>query len=180
MTPLRCPVARHPGRTATLSEATRGQLAISQHYREVLRPSGLEHELRLLFRLDAGVWGALIMFRGLDAPDFSPAEADLLERATSGVATAIRREMVITETAQPHDVDGPGLLLLSDALDPVLVTQTARRWLIEIEDGVDPGREIPYGVVTLAARALAGAPPQDRCEQDTNPHRPWLTLHAEA
>ncbi len=88
--------------------------------------------------------------------------------------------MVLTETAQPHDVDGPGLMLLSDALDPVLITPTARRWLIEIEDGVDPGREIPYGVVTLAARALGGAFPTGSLRSRTRTRTgQWLTLHAE-
>ena len=136
--------------------------------------------LRLLFRFDAGLWGALIMFRGPNAPDFSTTEADLLERATSGVAAAIRREMVLTEIAHPHDADGPGLLLLSAALDPLHITPTAQRWLTEIDDGVDPGREIPYGVMTLAARALTGAPPQGSLRSRIRARTgQWLTLHAE-
>ena len=173
-------LARQTGRTATLSDATHGRLDLSQRYREILRPAGLEHELRLLFRIDAGLWGVLIVFRGPDVPDFSPGEADLLEGATKGVAAAIRREMVLTEIEHPHDPDGPGLLLLSAALDPLHVTPTAQRWLSEIEDGVDPGRQIPYGVVTLAARALDGVPAtgslRSRIRARTGQ---WLTLHAE-
>ena len=174
-------LARHPGRTATLSEATHGQLDRSQRYREILRPAGLEHELRLLFRFDECLWGALILFRGTDSPDFSNSEADLLERATSGVAAAIRREMVLTEIgAHPRDSDGPGLLLLSAALDPLHVTPTAQRWLTEIEDGVDPGREIPYAVVTLATRAMAGDPRKGSLRSRIRARTgQWVTLHAE-
>lgn len=173
-------LARHPHRATTLSDATNGQLDRSQRYREILRPAGLEHELRLLYRFDGGVWGALILFRACDAPDFSPDEAGFLERVTSGVAAAIRREMVLTEIAHAHDADGPGLLLLSGSLEPTHVTPTARRWLTEIDDGVDPHREIPYAVLTLAARARADSLSigplrsriRTRCGQ-------WLTLHAD-
>jgi DNA-binding CsgD family transcriptional regulator len=173
-------LVRHPGRTATLSTATHGQLDRSQRYREILRPSGLEHELRLLYRSDANLWGTLILFRGVDAPDFSPSEADLLERATSGVAAAIRREMVLTEIAHPHDADGPGLLLLSTELDPQHITPTAQRWLTAIEDGVDPGRELPYAVVTLATRALGGARSKGSLRSRIRARSgQWLTLHAE-
>ena len=113
-------------------------------------------------------------------PTSQPTEADLLERATSGVAAAIRREMVLTEIAHPHDADGPGLLLLSAALDPLHITPTAQRWLTEIDDGVDPGREIPYGVMTLAARALTSAPPQGSLRSRIRARTgQWLTLHAE-
>jgi DNA-binding CsgD family transcriptional regulator len=173
-------LARNPGRTATLSAATDGALDRSRRYREILRPAGLEHELRLQFRLDASLWGVLILFRGPDAPDFSAAEAGLLDGATSGVAAAIRREMVLTEIAHPHDGDGPGLLLLSAELDVLHITPKAQRWLSEIEDGVDPGSDIPYSVITLASRTLAVAssagPLRSRIRGRSGQ---WLTLHAE-
>ena len=182
MTPSRCP--RWPGARVGPRRSARPRTASwtrSRRYREVLRPSGLEHELRLLFRLDAGLWGALILFRGPDAPDFSPAEADLLERATSGVAAAIRREMVLTEIAHPHDVDGPGLLLLSDALDPVLITPTARRLADRDRRRRGPGPGDP-----LRRRDARGTStgrcttPQDRCAAGSRARTgQWLTLHAE-
>jgi len=82
-------LARAGARVKTLSQATQGRPERSQRYREVLVPSGLGHELRAMFKTGSGVWGAAIVFRGSDARDFSPAETELIDRSTAGVAAAI-------------------------------------------------------------------------------------------
>jgi DNA-binding CsgD family transcriptional regulator len=173
-------LARRPGRVTTLSGATGGRPARSQHYRDILVPSGLEHELRVLFTAGAGVWGALVMFRATDSPDFSTAETTLVEAATSPVAAAIRREMMLTEITH-GDEAGPGLLLLDRSLAPLSVSTAARRWLAEVDDGMDPHTELPYAVIMLANRAHAPAtdhayPLRSRIRTRTGR---WLTFHAE-
>jgi DNA-binding CsgD family transcriptional regulator len=171
-------MAHSRNRVCTLSQATRGHLASSQRYREILAPSGLEHELRALFPTESGVWGALVLFRRAGSPDFSPGETGLIKRATRGVASAIRREMVLTEIDQSHAGDCPGLLLLDESLNPVSVTSSAEGWLAQIEDGVDVSRGLPYAVATVAHRALADRAGPVRARIRTRTGR-WLTLHAE-
>lgn len=170
-------LARSPGRVGTLTQATDGRPERSQRYREVLVPSGLRHELRALFRTGSGVWGALVLFRGSDGRDFAPSEVEMIEQATAGVATAIRREMVLTEVEGRLDVEGPGLLLLDANLVRVDATAAAVRWLGEIDDGVDSVTGLPYAVMLVGHRALADAgPAQGRIR--TRAGR-WLTLYAE-
>jgi DNA-binding CsgD family transcriptional regulator len=171
------PTLAHNGqRAVTLSTATRGRIESSQRYREVFVPTGLRHELRVLFTSKTDVWGALIMFRGDDAPDFSTVETGLVSSATVRVADAIRRELVLTEIAEDGGIDGPGLLLLDDDLNPVCVTGSADCWLNQIDDGTVPGTDLPYCVVTLARQARHG-PSRSRIR--TRAGR-WLTLHAES
>lgn len=177
-------LARRPGRVSTLSAATGGRPDRSEHYREILRPSGLEHELRVLFTSTAGVWGALIMFRGREARDFTPSETHLVDAATGTVAAAVRREMMLAEIGHGDcdTTDGPGLLLLDGSLGRLSVSTAALRWLAEIEDGRDPRNQLPYAVTTLAHRALTqpdgAAGPRVRSRIRTRAGR-WFTLHAE-
>jgi DNA-binding CsgD family transcriptional regulator len=171
-------LARANARVATLSQVTGGRLESCQHYREVLAPSGLKHELRAMLKTGSGVWGAIVLFRGSDTKDFSPTETALIERSTAGVAAAIRREMVLTEIDRRDDTDGPGLLLLDASLARANATGGALRWLAEIDDGVDAARGLPYAVMTVAHRALADPAAPARGRTRTRTGR-WLTLHAE-
>ncbi len=174
-------LVRGGSRVRTLSAATDGEVTRSARYREIFAPAGLEHEMRLLFTTGAGAWGALIVLRGPDSPDFSAAEQGLSERATSNVAAAIRRELLLTEACDDAErLTGPGLLLLDETMRQRSSTAAARRWLGEIEDGVDPGRELPYAVLSLAGCARDQQPPSRtvRSRLRTRSGR-WLTLHAE-
>lgn len=171
-------LAREASRVSVLSRATDGKPERSQRYREVLAPAGLGHELRISFTTRTGMWGVLVLFRASTAPDFSPGEVELVDGTTTGVAVALRRELVLTEIAHGEDLHGPGLLLLdSSTLTVGNVTTAAGKWLEEIEDGVDATRGLPYSVVTVAHRALSGAGPA-RARLRTRQGR-WLTLHAE-
>ncbi|WP_219416050.1 helix-turn-helix transcriptional regulator [Pseudonocardia nigra] len=170
-------LARHPRRAVTLADATSGHPDRSPRYHDVLRPAGLEHEMRLLFRSDGGIWGALVMFRGEGEAAFSTAEMRLVEEATAGVAAAIRREMTLTEIAHGTDEDGPGLFLLSGTLTPLHVTPAAQRWLTEVDDGVDVATGLPYSVLTLAGRAAAGSGPLHSRLRSRSGR--WMTMHAE-
>lgn len=171
-------LARSRDCVSTLSQATGGQPEQSQRYREVFAPSGLAHELRAMFRTGSGAWGALVLLRGAGSSDFSAAEIELIERSTAGVASAIRREMVLTEINEGDTNDGPGLLLLDASLAKVNATAGASRWLAEIDDGVDPSSGLPYSVMTVAYQALARPASAARARTCTRSGR-WLTLHAE-
>jgi DNA-binding CsgD family transcriptional regulator len=171
-------LARGPSRVGTLDGATSGRPESSPRYRDVFAPSGIAHEMRLVFTAAGGAWGALIMLRDEGARAFSSAEADLVERATEAVAGAIRRELLLTEIAVDTDrPEGPGLVLLDDQFHRCTTTNAAQRWLDEIEDGVDTVRELPYALVSLAGRARDGDH-SVRTRLRTRRGR-WLTMHAE-
>lgn len=170
-------LARATTRVATLSRATGGKPECSQHFREVLAPSGLAHELRAMFMTGSGPWGALVMLRGGGA-DFSDYEIALIESSTAPVANAIRREMVLNDIDHSASPDGPGLLLLDSSLAKVDATNSAVYWLGLIDDGIDQRHGLPYSVMTVAHRALADPMAPTRVRTCTRTGR-WLTLHAE-
>ncbi|WP_157195458.1 helix-turn-helix transcriptional regulator [Nocardia tenerifensis] len=170
-------LARGPRRAVTLWEATGGRPETSLRYREVLAPSGMTREMRVLFGDNATIWGALVLFRAADAPDFSTAETRLVEGSTGAVADAIRREMTLTEIAVGDDAEGPGLILLDPDLDRISTSAAAAHWLAQIDDDVDPRRELPYRVLNLAHQARS-RPGRARGRVRTRAGR-WLTLYAE-
>ncbi|MFG1797738.1 response regulator transcription factor [Nocardia sp. NPDC049149] len=170
-------LARGQERAMSLSAATGGRPETSPRYQEILVPTGMPHEMRLLFSTNAKVWGALVMFRSADAADFSAAEAELASAATGMVAEAIRREMVLTEVAAAEDIEGPGLLLLDPDLCRISATAAAAHWLHQVDDDIDRRRELPYCVLNLARQAWS-RPGAARSRIRTRAGR-WLTLHAE-
>ncbi|MFI9508928.1 response regulator transcription factor [Nocardia sp. NPDC052566] len=170
-------LARGAERAVTLSTATGGDPARSAHYQEILVPTGFTREMRVLFSTNAHVWGALILFRSADAPDFSDADAALISGATAGVADAIRREMVLTEIAADEHVEGPGLLLLDPDFDRISTTTAAAHWLDRVDDDVDQRRGLPYCVLNLANQAWSRPGPA-RSRIRTRAGR-WVTMHAE-
>jgi DNA-binding CsgD family transcriptional regulator len=162
----------------TLSEATGGDLTASARFRDVLAPSGIRHEVRVIFRDAVGTWGALILMRGGDVHDFSNAELNLLASLSSRVAEGLRRSALIMQAAAPSP--GPGLLLLSisDRLVIDHATEAARRWLADIDDGSADG--IPHAIAACARQAFrrADAAGKFRSRIRTRAGH-WMTLHAE-
>lgn len=168
---------RSAARADTLGAATHGHLDRSARYREVLKPSGLHHEMRLLFPADDHVWGCLVLFREDGRPDFSETELDLLVEGTRTVGSAVRRQLVLTEATRAESEAGPGLILLDDNLVRDFATPAARHWLESIEDGVDARHGMPFALTSVASRALAsGQPATSRVRTPTGR---WLTLHAD-
>lgn len=170
-------IARAPGVASTLASATGGRPDRSIRYREVLHPAGLADELRLLLRSGPTTWGALILFREPAGGPFTATESALAATAVRDVATAIRREMVLTETREADTPDGPGLLLLDADLAPLHATAAAQRWVERLDDGVDPCRGLPWCVLTLAGNTVrAHTAVRNRIRTRDGQ---WLTLHAE-
>ncbi|GAB0108103.1 LuxR C-terminal-related transcriptional regulator [Nocardia sp. JMUB6875] len=170
-------LARIGRRAMTLHTATNGNPESSSRYRDILVPAGMAHEMRVLFEANSQTWGAMVLFRGTGAPDFTDTEARLAATATAGVAAAIRREMVLTEIEAEDAVEGPGLLLLTPDLEPITATSSAAHWLDRIDDDRDPHLELPFCVLNSAHRARS-RPGPSRTRIRTRSGR-WLTLHAE-
>ena len=118
------------GGVATIAEATGGDPASSARWRDVIVPSGLTHELRAVFRDGRHVWGALVLLRGGDVPDFTPEESALVRRVAPTVAEGFRRVLVRQHLDHAEDAREAGILVLGgDALEIRTATNAARYWL---------------------------------------------------
>lgn len=99
-------LARSDWPVSVLSQATRGEPARSARYRALLRPLGIEHELRGAVREGGATWGFVHLFRGPDRRDFSAAEAAMIERVLRAIAPLLRGALV-GERASPAPATGP-------------------------------------------------------------------------
>jgi DNA-binding CsgD family transcriptional regulator len=170
-------VARAQRPVIRLSEATGRDPRRSARFRDVLLPAGLPHEVRVVHRDGSTPWGAVILMRGADVPDFTSTEAAWLATLSARVAEALRRVQLMDRAAEPTG-DAPGVVLLelTDRRIAVLTASpSALQRLGEVEDGIVDG--LPFAVTSLARTAHARHGTA-RCRLRTRSGR-WLTLHAE-
>jgi DNA-binding CsgD family transcriptional regulator len=171
-------LARSPRHSGILSEATGGVPQRSRRYRELIRPFGLEGEVRVAFVTGGAAWGAAGLLR--DGGDFTPEEAAFLQLLSEPLAEGVRRALLVEAAAQAEEAPGPGLVLLTEEGAVEAITAAAERLLGELADVPSGGqsRSLPYVVYAVAARArLTGrsaAPAQARVR--TRAGR-WLLLH---
>src|ERR687897_1386062 len=179
-------LARERSPVESLGMATKGELARSERYREMLAPMDLGDELRAALVADSKCWGFMCLHRERSGPDFTPAEAALLARLVPHLAEGLRKALLLggprAATPQP---DGPGLVLLADDLPLVAITPTAEGWLAEVPESSWPSSlELPDAVYAVAARMLTlerghHMPPDlmPRIRLRSASER-WLVLHA--
>ena len=146
------------GRTvALLSEIVGDCKDQSLIYRRILRPNGLEHQLRCTLALDGVHWGQLHIERRPDRPDFSPSEVAVVEALVPHLAHALRRWLIaepgITSSTIPPAL--PGVIVLNEDNQVNSISPEAEHWLGEW--GVsDLGRPpVAISAVVGAARARA-------------------------
>lgn len=147
--------ARHSG---ILREATGGVPERSRRYRELIRPFGLQAELRGAFVTQGSAWGALGLLRDVRSPEFGAADAALLHRVSPHLAHGIRSALLRRAAAdEARAGDRPGLVLLDAKLRLQALTPPAELLLAEISDS-EPSRErrggLPYVVYAVANRAM--------------------------
>ena len=149
-------LARASWPVRVLSEATRGERERSPRYRSVLRPMGIEHELRAAVREKGTTWGFLHLFRGLGHRDFDADEAALVERFARGLAPVLR-DALVGERASPTPASGRPALLMLDARNRLVEgSADGREWAADLHDAELGDDAVPEVVVTLAiwARSL--------------------------
>lgn len=161
-----------------LSEATDGELDRSHRYRTLLRPQGLQHELRLALVSRGVCWGYLVLCRNEGRPEFSPTEiacvrkvaATLTERLMTRVCTiAVGR--LPTGQVGVLSLDARGHI---DAIDDVARAMLSRsgsqRWAADTR--------IPLVLATFATKLTSGTAqlPADRRALMADPKLGWLLL----
>ena len=169
-----------------LDIATKGELARSPRYQELLEPLDLGDELRAALMIGPKCWGFMCLHRERSSPNFTPVEAALLARLVPHLAEGLRAALLLGDSrATTPQPDGPGLVLLADDLSLVAITPAAEGWLAEVEQSNwRSSLELPDAVYAVAARLLAlergGHTPPDlmpRIRLRTASGR-WLVLHA--
>src|SRR5918993_4032782 len=150
-------LARTSSPVESLGMATKGELARSERYREMLAPMDLGDELRAALVAGSKCWGFMCLHREHSSPDFTPAEAAFLARLVPHLAEGLRKALLLggSRTASPQP-EGPGLVMLADDLSLVAITPAAEGWLAEVEQSDwRSSLELPNAVYAVAARLLA-------------------------
>src|ERR687889_1412314 len=179
-------LARGRSPVESLGMATKGELARSARYREMLAPMDLGDELRAGLVAGSKCWGFMCLHRERSSPDFTLAEAAFLARLVRHLGEGLRKALLLggSRATTPRP-DGPGLILLADDLSLVAITPTAEGWLAEVPKSSWPSSlELPDAVYAVAARLLTlergGHTPPDlmpRLRLRTASGR-WVVLHA--
>jgi DNA-binding CsgD family transcriptional regulator len=126
-----------PRPVARISDAPHRDVVRSVRINEILKPLGLEHELRAAFRVDEACWGVGSIFRGAGR-DFTDREVEFLAAVTATLAAA-SRVAVRAEHAARHTVGGPVIVIAGRHGELRAGTAAAASWLAEVEDAA-PGR----------------------------------------
>lgn len=147
----------------------------SRRWRDVMRPEGLDGEVRATFVDGTGCWGVVELHRGVGQPDFFPDEARLLVAIAPHVAAGLRRIAVEREALADPRADGPGLLLVHDDGTVQPGTEAGAGWLDLLLPG--HGQQTPTSMHALAA--LVRDPVQrPRAVRLRAADGRWVTLHA--
>ena len=173
---------------SSLAAATRGALAGSARYREILAPLGLGDELRAAVRTGGVCWGYLCLHRERTGPAFTAAEVAYVASLAPHLAGGLRMALLLGGGPVEPAADEPGVLMLADDGSIAATTPAAERWLAEAAaEDWPPGDGLPRAVRTVAARARAlnggddggpAAPPlRPRARLRTRAGR-WLVVHA--
>ncbi|HWB72395.1 MAG TPA: helix-turn-helix transcriptional regulator [Egibacteraceae bacterium] len=175
-------LARSAGKAGVLADATGGRPEHSARYRELIRPFGLDGELRAAFVADDACWGSVALFRTPDQPSFEEGDRDFFHRISRDMAEGMRTALVLRAIDGVDGPDSPGLILLDDDGMVEAVNPMASHWLGQL---VDPGQptgevlpEVVYAVAERARRAAAGDPDHGPVHARV-PSRAgrWLILH---
>lgn len=168
-------LARAPAPAGVLSAALGGDLARSQRYLDVLRPSGYAHELRAALRVarptgraqapgslmppsasvtQSYTWGGLILLRRPTAPDFSAEEAALVEAIAPAIGEAVRTALLLAAASARESPGDRAVVVLDAGNHIVSATPEAERWLGDLsEEGPADPAGVPLTVQALANEA---------------------------
>ena len=169
---------------ADLHEVTGGRPERSARWREYAAASGFRAEVRVTFTAGGATWGIGQFDRLGDAPRFSDAEKEWLERVVPVVADGLRQALLAQPAPAPPD-RGPGLVLLDEAGSVVSVTREAAAWLVEVDGGLTfaAGGDFAMPIEAHAYAAWVRAAARADSADGTPPARVrtrggvWLLLH---
>jgi DNA-binding CsgD family transcriptional regulator len=165
-------LARNHSPVGILSQATYGNPEASPRFRELLKPRGIRHEMRVSFASDGECWGAGGLFRD-GGEDFDEREAALLASLTSDIADGYRRALLISDAFGNAPTE-PGLILFDEQGNVEVVSEAAAEY---VEDLTDRNRD-PEGDLPNAVRAVAVLARRAGDESEMGPQSARARAHA--
>lgn len=159
----------------TLVQATAGDASASARGRDLLRPRGLDDELRLVLSDGATAWGALCLYRS--GGRFHDGELTSLREASRPFARLLRdallRDAAERSMSAPDGSGGPGLVVCR--ADGTVLRASAEASVLLATTADELLASPPVAVRSLVARHAAGGP--CAAAAPGTPGR-WLTLQA--
>ena len=143
--------------SASLHEATEGELSRSLLHREVLGPHGVGDVATVIFRDQHGLWGWLDLWRSPDQAPFSAADLDTLAALAPVITSAFRRchartfELPAALPVRP----GPVVLMLSPDLEVKVQTPATDAYLRALLPPDADRRPVPAGAYNVGAQLIA-------------------------
>jgi hypothetical protein len=127
-------LARSESGVGIISQAPEAWRERSPRLRSILPTFGAAHEVRAACVVEGQCWGAVVLFRTGDSPDFTAGDAALLRAVTQPLALGLHRTANNpTASADVATVeDGPDVMILGPGNEPMVVNDAAQRWLDEL------------------------------------------------
>jgi DNA-binding CsgD family transcriptional regulator len=152
-------IARSGAVVAIMGRAPREQRDASPRLQTIMPLIDARHELRAACTVDGQCWGAIAMFRTGAQPDFSSAEAALLQAVAAPLAAGLRRTAYCPGAGVGITPDraGPGVLILGPHGETLAANDAAYQWLDELMPAQPRGADgLPIAIHQVAARVRAG------------------------
>jgi DNA-binding CsgD family transcriptional regulator len=173
-------LGRGPKTVQSLSCETRGDLARSPRWDEVMRPVGIGDIAAAACRDPFGCWGWIELYRDQGDRKFDDYELALLADAGRILAPALRRSFVGAPDTAAAEPSSPGVIVLKADLSLASWTAEARAWAAVLPAAsLFAAWKILHAIVyTVATRARSsetahGARARERCVTGR-----WLVIEA--
>lgn len=167
-------------KVAVLSDVTRGDLARSRRWDELLRPAGTADELRAALEADGARWGSLTLYRAVRGRWFSDDEMRLMISLHSALSRAARAGWAAWPPAPADCEQEPATLLATAAGTITDATPAAGTWLARLGPRPQSGYSLVYALLArLTAdinRNPGGASSASLVTRTADGH--WAELHA--
>ncbi|HKX14443.1 MAG TPA: LuxR C-terminal-related transcriptional regulator [Propionibacteriaceae bacterium] len=154
-------VARSASGVSTLFEATGGDPSSSPRWHANMAYGGDQEMIAALRSRGGDVWGAISLYRQPDHPLFDANEQAFLVAISPLMADAVRRALLIGESADPEGPDAPGMIVLGPDWRPESMSPGVEAWLRDLPDGNWAASRLPTAVLAVAGRAARSAPSTD-------------------
>jgi DNA-binding CsgD family transcriptional regulator len=150
-------VASSPSGVSTLYDATGGNPSSSPRWHASMA-YGADQEMIATLRTRGGdVWGALGLYREPDRPLFDAYEQAFLVAISPLMAAAVRRALLIGESADPEGPGAPGMIVLGPDWSRESMSPGVEEWLRDLPDGNWATSRLPTAVLAVAVRAARSA-----------------------
>lgn len=164
---------RRPNPIARISDAPHRDVVHSVRINDLLKPQGLEHELRAAFRVDDACWGVGSLFREA-GQDFTDREVEFLGAVRATLAAASRAAVRAARQGQPSAV-GPVIVIAGLQGELRAATPAAAVWLTEVEDAAPGSFSMALHSVVAQAHASSSGTARARIRDAGNN---WMVLQA--